>query len=144
GSSEKTMTGCVQLALLPLASVAVHITEVGPSGKRLGALLVRLAMAQLSPVSGVPNSTSVAQHWPAGITTMTSSGQVSVGGWLSTTITRWVQTVELPFTSVTVHTTKLVPSRKLPGALLTTLATVQLSEVIGLPNTTPLAEHWPG
>ena len=60
---------------------------------------------------------------------------------MSTTVTVCVQLAVLPDVSVTAQTTELVPRGKLVGALLATLATVQLSEVIGLPKTTPLAEH---
>ena len=55
-----------------------------------------------------------------------------------------MQLLELPERSVTVQITEFVPTGKLLGALLVTLATPQLSETIGVPNATPLAEHWPG
>ena len=42
-----------------------------------------------------------------------------------------------------VQTTEFVPTEKLPGALLTMLATAQLSEADAAPNATPLAAHRP-
>src|SRR5689334_10724116 len=50
---------------------------------------------------------------------------------------------ELPCRSVTVHTTKLVPTTKLVGALLLTEATPQLSEAMGVPSTMREAKHEP-
>jgi hypothetical protein len=49
----------------------------------------------------------------------------------------------LPCTSVTAHVTVLVPTGKLAGALLVTLATPQLSETVGAPRLTLDAEHRP-
>ena len=47
----------------------------------------------------------------------------------------------LPFTSVAVHVTFVVPNGNAAGALFVTLATVQLSAVTGIPNITPVAVH---
>src|SRR5437879_13641756 len=66
-----------------------------------------------------------------------------LGAWLSTTITCWVQLLELPCTSVTVHTTALVPTGYGSLPLLTMLPTPQLSPVVGVPSTTLVALHWP-
>src|SRR2546427_820041 len=68
---------------------------------------------------------------------------VIVGAWLSTTITCWVQVFWLPCTSVAVQTTKLVPTAYGALPLLTTVATAQLSPVVGVPSTTLVALHWP-
>ena len=43
-----TVTNWVQLAILPAASVTVHVTIVLPNGKANGALLVNELMLQLS------------------------------------------------------------------------------------------------
>src|SRR2546425_254741 len=53
------------------------------------------------------------------------------------------QVLLLPWTSTTVQVTALVPTGKLAGALLVTVATAQLSAVAGAPSTTPLALHRP-
>src|SRR6266446_6923999 len=66
-----------------------------------------------------------------------------LGAWLSTTITSWVQLLELPCTSVTVQTTALVPTPYGSLPSLTTVLTPQLSPLIGVPSTTLVALHWP-
>jgi len=43
--------------------------------------------------------------------------------------------------SVTVHVTVVVPTGKLAGASLVTVATAQLSLAIGVPNVTPVASQ---
>src|SRR5688572_20051934 len=48
---------------------------------------------------------------------------------------------EFPEKSATVHVTLVTPDGNVPGALLVMVATVQLSPVVGLPNTTPVALH---
>src|SRR2546427_5618664 len=65
------------------------------------------------------------------------------GAWLSTTITVWVQLLKLPCTSVTVQTTALVPTPYGSLASLTTLATPQLSPLVGVPSTTLVALQEP-
>ena len=60
---------------------------------------------------------------------------------MSFTFTICVQVAILPEPSVTVHVTVVLPNGKLAGALLVTLATVQLSAVTGVPKLTPLAVH---
>src|SRR6202158_2358211 len=70
---------------------------------------------------------------------------LNTGAWVSTTITNCVQLALLPQLSVAVQTTVLVPFGYVPGPLLTTLTVpLQLSDVVGLPSTTPLALHVPG
>ena len=44
-----------------------------------------------------------------------------------------------PLASVTVQVTVVVPAKNSNGALFVTLATLQLSAVIGVPKTTPAA-----
>src|SRR5262249_39020795 len=60
GVWSRTTTSCWQVAELPLVSVTVHVTVLVPGGKTAGALLITLAMAQLSAVTGVPRTTFVA------------------------------------------------------------------------------------
>ena len=70
---------------------------------------------------------------------------LNTGAWVSTTITNCVQLALLPQLSVAVQTTVLVPFGYVPGPLLTTVTVpLQLSDVVGLPSTTPLALHVPG
>lgn len=138
-----TVTFCVQLAVLPAPSVTVHVTTVVPPVKAAGASLVTLATVQLSEVTGVPNATPVAVHVPASGPTVIAAGQTMVGSWLSVTVTVCVQVAVLPAPSVTVHVTVVAPNGKLAGASFVTLATVQLSEVVGEPRVTPVAEQEP-
>src|SRR5438093_101292 len=58
-------------------------------------------------------------------------------------MTCWVQVAALPWMSVTVQMTALVPAEYGSVASLMTPATAQLSEVTGLPRLTPLAVHRP-
>src|SRR6266436_1579375 len=111
---------------------------VVPAGKLAGASLVTLAPLQMLLVIGEPSGTPEAEHEPLSVPTLTGAGQVIVGGWLSTTTVCW-QVLLLPCTSTTVQVTVLVPTGKVAGALLVTLATPQLSDVLGVPSATPLA-----
>ena len=66
-------------------STTVQVTEFVPTGKLAGALLVTLAMPQLSDVTGLPRGTLVALQPELAVTT-TLEGQVIVGGvWSRTT-----------------------------------------------------------
>jgi hypothetical protein len=75
-----TVTICVQLAVLPAASVAVQVTVVVPSGNKAGASFdTRTEPAQLSEaVAG--ERTGAAVHKPEPAETVTSEGQVMLGG----------------------------------------------------------------
>ena len=70
----------MQVAVSPLTSVTVHVTEVVPTGNEAGALFVTEATAQLSLVVGVPRFTLVAVQLPASVFSETLAGQVMVGG----------------------------------------------------------------
>ena len=78
-----TVTVCVAVAVLPEASVTVHVTTVSPNEKLAGASLVVLATLQLSAVVGVPKSTPVASQLAASTLTVTATGAVIVGSILS-------------------------------------------------------------
>src|ERR1043166_1091447 len=126
-------------------SVTVQMTALGPTRYGSVASLVTLATAQLSLVlAGIPKSTPLAVHKPASVLTVTLAGQLIAGAWLSTTITCCVQVALLPWMSVTVQITALVPTGYGSVPSLLTLATAQLSFVLaGTPKFTPLAEHKP-
>src|SRR6185436_11036899 len=138
-----TITVCSQLAVLPWMSVTVQITTVVPTGKLAGALRRTVATPQLSEVIGAPNVTPVAKQAPGFALTVTVAGQVIAGAWMSFTITVCSQVAVLPWISVTVQVTTFVPTGKLAGALLRTVATPQLSEVVGTPSATPVAKQTP-
>ena len=135
-----TVTVCVAVATFPLPSVTVQVTVVTPIGNATGALLVILATEQLSAVIGEPNATPVAVQ-PEFTLTLIATGAVIVGNTDSLTVTICVAVDVFPLPSVTVHVTVVAPSKKADGALLVTLATEQLSEVTGVPKTTPVAEQ---
>ena len=111
-----------------------------PIGNMVGALFVTETTAQLSDVIGVPNSNPVIVQ-PEVDTVEILLGATIVGTNESITVTVCVPVVVLPLVSMTVHVTIVVPIPKTVGALFVTDATAQLSEVIGLPNATPVALH---
>jgi hypothetical protein len=131
--TSKTVTDCVAVAVLPAKSVTVHVTIVFPKGKVVGALLVVMILVQLSLASGVPKTTPVAVQLEFALT-VTAEGAVIVGFVLSTTVTTCVAVAIFPALSVNVHVTVVLPIGKDVGALLVTLATLQLSVVYALPN----------
>ena len=102
--------------------------------------MVTDATEQLSAVVGIPNETPVAVQ-PVLVVAETAAGAVMVGLTLSVTVTTWVAVAVLPVPSVTVHVTVVLPNGKAVGALLVTEATEQLSDVVGVPNETPVAVH---
>ena len=71
----------------------------------------------------------------------TATGALIVGFCVSLTVTFWLAVALLPLASVAVHVTTVKPFGKIAGALLLTLEPGQLSLNVGLPSTTPLAEH---
>ena len=129
-----TVTDCVAVAVCPAKSVTVQVTIVFPRGKVVGALLVVTEPAQLSVTTGEPNATPVAVQLEFALT-VTAEGAVIVGLVLSTTVTTCVAVAIFPALSVTVHVTVVFPIGNDAGALLVTLATLQLSVVYALPNT---------
>ena len=86
-STSVTVTFWLQVAILPEPSVTVHVTTVTPIGNNTGALLVTLATAQLSAVTGTPKATPLAVHNPASVFTATSTGHTIVGSSISATVT---------------------------------------------------------
>src|SRR5882672_3987851 len=137
------MTRCWQVAVLPLLSVAVQVTRLVPVGNCAGALLVIVTVPQLSLAVGLPNATPVAKQAPEFTLTVTSAGQVIVGGWLSRTTTRCWQLAVLPLLSVAVQVTRLVPVGNCAGALLVIVTVPQLSFAVGLPRATLVAKQAP-
>src|SRR6266704_753982 len=140
---SRTTTRCWQVAVLPLLSVAVQVTRFVPVGHWAGALLVIVTVPQLSLAVGLPNATPVAKQAPEFTLTVTSAGQVIVGGWLSRTTTRCWQVAVLPLLSVAVQVTRFVPVGNCAGALLVMVTVPQLSLAVGLLNATPVAKQAP-
>lgn len=105
-----------------------------------GALFVTLATEQLSAVTGVPKVTPVAEQ-AAFALIVKFEGAVIVGFTLSITVTSCVAVAKLPDPSVAVHVTVVDPNGNASGALFDTEEIEQLSNVIGVPRTTPVAVH---
>ena len=74
------------MAVLPEASVTVHVTVVFPIGNAAGALLATVDPVQLSAKVGVPNGTAVAVQLPASVFTVTAAGGVMVGDVVSVSV----------------------------------------------------------
>src|SRR5438876_6946217 len=125
-------------------SVTVQTTALVPTGYGSLASLTTVPTPQLSPAIGVPRLTLVALQKPGSALTVTAAGQLMLGAWLSTTITVWVQLLELPLTSVTVQSTALVPTGYGSRTALSSVLTPQLSLVLAVATSAnPLALHRP-
>ena len=134
------VTNCVAIAELPAASFTVQVTVVVPVKNVYGASLVTLSTPQLSVVTGVPKSNAETSH-VATDEIVIAVGATIVGFTVSTTVTVWLALTVFPLPSITVQVTVVVPIGNVDGALLVTLATVQLSNGTGVPKTTLLAKQ---
>jgi hypothetical protein len=125
----------VQVLWLPLASRAVFVTIVTPTGKvlPLGGVLTRLVTLQLS-VALTANVTLLRLQRPKSALNTKLAGHVIVGFCVSSTVTVKVQLLELPLASVAVLVTVVTPTGKvLPlGGALIRLVTLQLSVALTL------------
>ena len=149
-----TTTRNVQVLLKPAASVALHVTVVGPLAKV--ALLFGLPVtwpvpplthwgcpegrAQLSEAAGVGYETD-AMHWPASAGRLMLPGQAIVGVWLSVTVTVKEHDVLRPPASTARKDTEVeAPAGNtvpLAGpAVCVTVAPPQLSVGVGVVNDT--------
>jgi hypothetical protein len=133
----------VAVAVLPAASVAVHVTVVKPIGNVAGALFATVAPVQLSENIGIPNTTEVASQFPESTGTVIATGAVITGFSLSSIVTVCVAVAVFPAASVAVQVTVVVPTGNVAGALFATVVPVQLSENTGVPNATVAASHAP-
>src|SRR5260370_4421908 len=134
GSMSRPVTVNEQLAVLPVASVAVQVTVVTPFGKDepLGGLHTTLTPGQLSVTVGA--KVTVAAHTPGSVPVVISAGQVITGFSVSLTVTLKRQLATLPLASVAVHDTVVVPTGKIdPGCGLQTTVGLgsQLSKTTG-------------
>ena len=97
---------------------------------------------QLSDAVGVPKATPLAVHKLASAETTTVAGQVIVGFLVSFTVTICVQVSVFPAASFAVQVTVVSPIGKTNGALFVTVTVpLQLSDVVGVPKSTPDAVH---
>lgn len=106
-----TVTVWLMVAVLPLASVAVQVTKVVPiqNVSPEGLRVIELT-PQLSEAAGAVNGTVVQVE--AAFTVMFCGVVVKVGAVVSRTVTVCVVVALLPLTSVTVHTTEVIPTGK--------------------------------
>ena len=130
-----TVTAKVHIAVLPAASVAVQVTVVVPTGKKLplGGTHEAVTPGQLSPIVGGANAT-IAPQLPGSLLAETLAGQEMVGFSVSLTVTVKVHIPILPAASVAVQVTVVVPTVKndpLGGLQTTDKDDVQLSETVG-------------
>src|SRR6185503_8115438 len=135
-SSSVTVTLKVQVAMLA-PSVAVQVTVVWPTEKVLplaGEQLTLTTPAQLSRAVGAVQLTT-APHLSASVPWAMSAGQPLItGAWLSTTVTLKAQVLLLPWVSLAVQVTVVVPTGKvlpLAGVQLA-VAPGQLSVGVGV------------
>ena len=138
GSVSFTVTLNVQELVLPVASVAVTVTSVVPTGNVLpeaGTLEV-VTPGQLSVV--VDEKVTTASHWPGILLTVISAGQVTTGASVSFTVTLKVQELVFPEASVAVTVTSVVPTgNTVPEAgTLEDVTPGQLSVAVGEKVTT--------
>src|SRR5204862_3298923 len=143
GWLSSTVTVKVQLFVLPLASVAVEVTVVVPTGKTepLKGVLVRFVTAPQMSVA-VTLKVTLLVHRPEVALTVMFPGQMIVGGCVSRTVTVKEQLFVLPLASVAVEVTVVVPTGKeepLEGILATTGVPAQLSVAVTLKVT--FVEH---
>src|SRR5438093_13580192 len=125
------MTCWVQVFWLPWMSVTVQMTALVPAEYGSVASLMTPATAQLSEVTGLPRLTPLAVHRPLSVLTVTSVGQRSEERRVGKARTCWVQVFWLPWMSVTVQMTALVPAGYGSVASLMRPAKAQLAEVTG-------------
>jgi len=125
-----TVTVKLQRVVLPLASVAVFVTVVVPTGNvlPLALLLTRFVTPQLS-VALTKNVTLLRLHWPGSAVSTRLLEQLITEPCVSVTVTVKLQLDVLPLASVAVLVTVVTPTgNMLPlGGLLIRLVTPQLS-----------------
>jgi 3-hydroxymyristoyl/3-hydroxydecanoyl-(acyl carrier protein) dehydratase len=138
---SRTVTVKLQVFVFPLASVAVHTTEVIPLANALPLAGTHATVwpGQLSVA--VTAKVTLLVQLPGAVATVRFPGQVTPGACWSLTVTVKLQVLVFPLASVAVHTTGVTPlANALP--LAGTHATVQpgqLSVAVAL-NVTLLAQ----
>jgi hypothetical protein len=142
-SASTTVTVKEQVAELPLASVAVHVTDVVPKAYVLpDAGEHATVTGQLSVA--VAEYVTTALHCPGSLFCVMLAGQVMTGNSTSFTVTLNVQVAVLPDASVAVQVTVEVPVGKaLPEAGLQLVVTPGQLSVADAVNETA-AVHKPG
>jgi len=129
-----TVTVKVHCAVFPLASTAVLVTVVIPTGKAdpLAGMLSTPGAPQLSVA--VTLNVTLLVHAPSAAVTVRFAGQVIAGSWVSLTVTVKRHWLALPLLSRTVLITVVVPTGNADplGGTLDMSATAQLSVAVTL------------
>ena len=111
--SSTTVTVKVQLAVLPLSSVAVQVTVVVPMPRMLPEAGTATTATTLSQSSVAVGRSKVATAWQRSFAAKVRlEGQVITGSVVSSTVTVKLQVLELPAASVAVAVTVVVPIAK--------------------------------
>src|ERR671922_210645 len=123
GGCGRTVSTAVARALFPLASVAVNVIVVAPTGSIAGASFVILGCGSTMSLAEATARNawtgSDAEGMPASLVAFTklSGGTTIRGGVVSTTVTSKLAEPVLPWESVAVQVTVVVPTGKvLPDA----------------------------
>jgi hypothetical protein len=113
-----TITVCVQVALFPQVSVAVHTTRFVPFGKTDGALLDNVTdPEQFAWAEGLPKFTFEAVHFPASVPTVIVDEQLIDGGVVLATTMIWVAVAPTPQEFVADHVRVITLLQLVPGLL---------------------------
>jgi hypothetical protein len=125
----------VQVLTLPLLSVTVKVTVLGPMLAQVNEVLSRLSeripQASLEPLS---TCWAVIEAAPAASSCMVSAWQIAIGATLSSTVMVEVQVLTFPLLSVTVKVTVLGPTLAQVNDVLS-----RLSEAIPQASLDPLS-----
>ena len=112
GTLSSTVTTVVQVETLPLLSVTVRVTVLGPtleqSKEETSIVVVAIPQASVLPFSisaTVMLALPLASSWM-----VNGAAQLATGGTLSSTVTTAVQVETLPLLSVTVRITLFAPT----------------------------------
>ena len=136
-----------QLAEFPLASVAVKVTVLFPTGNALPDTPPETWETETPGQLSEPlaENVAIAEQRPGSLVRNTLAGQVTEGASESVTVTVNAQAAVFPAASVATNETALDPTAKrlpeAPPAVWTTATPGQLSEPVAENDTT--APHWP-
>jgi hypothetical protein len=139
GSVSLTVTVNEQVPVLPVASVAVHVTVVVPTAKKEpdAGTQDTVTPGQLSVA--VATKVTTAPQSPGSFDTVIGAGHVMTGASVSLTVTVNEQLEVLPLPSSAVQVTVVVPTEKLEpdaGTQVTVGAGLQLSVAVAVKLTT--------
>ena len=129
GSLSRTVTVNEHVSVLPLRSVAVHVTVFTPVANRdpLGGAHAMVALPQLS--FALAAKVATASQFPADVNSSCAAGQVIAGFSRSCTVTVKLHRFVLPLASVATQFTVVTPDVKAApeGGVQTTVVPAQLS-----------------